>query len=345
MGRGRAKAKQTKVARELKYHSPNTDLAALRRSWAVGPVGSDSDASTTIHDADDEDEDESDDSDERRVGAGPAASLTPPESRTARAHQRRGADLRPRCRAGGRVPPGGPLAAAEEREHLVQGVAGRVARLVDQVLGEHRVRVRRDAVRVAGRRVDLHGDERVAQLPAQRLEPLAGTHRSPVKRRPSRHAPSAARSLTRARSAGADTDRGLCRAAMANGSDGWLSTGASIRSSTIIAEREPAGEAHPDRADAGAAALLVRLRRQRPQPADDRTGPAGREIVNSRETQARAAAERCTTPLDRPARVAEQRREVRGEARVDHPAREVTTPGCRPGISWMTITAGPVPAR
>ena len=31
MGRGRAKAKQTRVARELKYHSPNTDLAALQR--------------------------------------------------------------------------------------------------------------------------------------------------------------------------------------------------------------------------------------------------------------------------------------------------------------------------
>lgn len=29
MGRGRAKAKQTKVARELKYYSPDTDLAAL----------------------------------------------------------------------------------------------------------------------------------------------------------------------------------------------------------------------------------------------------------------------------------------------------------------------------
>ena len=31
MGRGRAKAKQTKVARELKYSSPNTDLSALER--------------------------------------------------------------------------------------------------------------------------------------------------------------------------------------------------------------------------------------------------------------------------------------------------------------------------
>ena len=31
MGRGRAKAKQTKVARELKYSSPGTDLEALQR--------------------------------------------------------------------------------------------------------------------------------------------------------------------------------------------------------------------------------------------------------------------------------------------------------------------------
>ncbi|GAA1147180.1 DUF3073 domain-containing protein [Ornithinicoccus hortensis] len=31
MGRGRAKAKQTKVARRLKYYSPDTDLTALER--------------------------------------------------------------------------------------------------------------------------------------------------------------------------------------------------------------------------------------------------------------------------------------------------------------------------
>jgi len=34
MGRGRAKAKQTKVARELKYNSPNTDLSALQAELA-----------------------------------------------------------------------------------------------------------------------------------------------------------------------------------------------------------------------------------------------------------------------------------------------------------------------
>jgi hypothetical protein len=31
MGRGRAKAKQTKVARELKYSSPTTDFDSLQR--------------------------------------------------------------------------------------------------------------------------------------------------------------------------------------------------------------------------------------------------------------------------------------------------------------------------
>ena len=36
MGRGRAKAKQTKVARELKYYSPDTDLTALQRELTAG---------------------------------------------------------------------------------------------------------------------------------------------------------------------------------------------------------------------------------------------------------------------------------------------------------------------
>ncbi|MCC3764720.1 DUF3073 domain-containing protein [Glycomyces sp. TRM65418] len=36
MGRGRAKAKQTKVARKLKYHAPNTDLRALERELSGG---------------------------------------------------------------------------------------------------------------------------------------------------------------------------------------------------------------------------------------------------------------------------------------------------------------------
>ncbi|CAM2923612.1 DUF3073 domain-containing protein [Prescottella defluvii] len=36
MGRGRAKAKQTKVARELKYSSPSTDFDSLQRELSSG---------------------------------------------------------------------------------------------------------------------------------------------------------------------------------------------------------------------------------------------------------------------------------------------------------------------
>jgi hypothetical protein len=36
MGRGRAKAKQTKVARKLKYSGGHTDLDRLRRELGVG---------------------------------------------------------------------------------------------------------------------------------------------------------------------------------------------------------------------------------------------------------------------------------------------------------------------
>ena len=58
MGRGRAKAKQTKVARELKYSSGSLDPDALRRELAnQGPGGLHNPAS----DDDAEDDDEYDD--------------------------------------------------------------------------------------------------------------------------------------------------------------------------------------------------------------------------------------------------------------------------------------------
>jgi hypothetical protein len=59
MGRGRAKAKQTKVARELKYHSPNTDLAALERELA-GRANSSTDGDDNDEFVDDEDDDGTD---------------------------------------------------------------------------------------------------------------------------------------------------------------------------------------------------------------------------------------------------------------------------------------------
>jgi hypothetical protein len=69
MGRGRAKAKQTKVARELKYHSPNTDLAALQRELAGSrsddgaAEGYDEYLGTDDSDDDDDDDDETADDD------------------------------------------------------------------------------------------------------------------------------------------------------------------------------------------------------------------------------------------------------------------------------------------
>jgi hypothetical protein len=59
MGRGRAKAKQQKVARELKYSSHETDLEALQRelSRAAG-LGMSSD--DLDEDSDEDDEDDSD---------------------------------------------------------------------------------------------------------------------------------------------------------------------------------------------------------------------------------------------------------------------------------------------
>ena len=47
MGRGRAKAKQTKVARELKYRSHETDFSALARE-----LHGDADEADTADDAD-----------------------------------------------------------------------------------------------------------------------------------------------------------------------------------------------------------------------------------------------------------------------------------------------------
>ncbi len=61
MGRGRAKAKQTKVARELKYNAPQTDLDALRAELS----GSKEDSPPTRSPRDDDDSDSERDSHHR----------------------------------------------------------------------------------------------------------------------------------------------------------------------------------------------------------------------------------------------------------------------------------------
>lgn len=68
MGRGRAKAKQVKVARQLKYNSGGTDLDRLRTELGVGRDDEDADGDDPYADlagryVDDADADEDDEDD------------------------------------------------------------------------------------------------------------------------------------------------------------------------------------------------------------------------------------------------------------------------------------------
>ncbi|MBS4727568.1 DUF3073 domain-containing protein [Mycobacterium sp. SM1] len=60
MGRGRAKAKQTKVARELKYSSPQTDFERLQRELS-GSRADEPDRSDVSYRFSDEIRDDADD--------------------------------------------------------------------------------------------------------------------------------------------------------------------------------------------------------------------------------------------------------------------------------------------
>ena len=71
MGRGRAKAKQVKVARQLKYSGGGTDLDRLRAELGVSADQRETDGRDVYPDygdryslADDDDEDDSDEDDE-----------------------------------------------------------------------------------------------------------------------------------------------------------------------------------------------------------------------------------------------------------------------------------------
>ena len=63
MGRGRQKAKHTKVARDLKYFSPDTNYASLERELAASSPPS-SEYDKWADEFDDEDDDLDEDSDE-----------------------------------------------------------------------------------------------------------------------------------------------------------------------------------------------------------------------------------------------------------------------------------------
>jgi hypothetical protein len=64
MGRGRAKAKQVKVARQLKYNGGGTDLNRLRQELGVGTEAQSADHDDPYAEYDDEDENALDDAGE-----------------------------------------------------------------------------------------------------------------------------------------------------------------------------------------------------------------------------------------------------------------------------------------
>jgi len=64
VGRGRAKAKQTKVARELKYFSPQTDLDRLRAELAGGTSDAGKPEPSALEESDDDVDDLEDPDDE-----------------------------------------------------------------------------------------------------------------------------------------------------------------------------------------------------------------------------------------------------------------------------------------
>src|ERR1700727_1630518 len=64
MGRGRAKAKHLKVARQLKYNSGGTDLDRLRAELSVGADHHDDQYDSAAVDRDDDDDAEEDEEDD-----------------------------------------------------------------------------------------------------------------------------------------------------------------------------------------------------------------------------------------------------------------------------------------
>jgi len=64
MGRGRQKAKHTKVARDLKYFSPDTNYGALERELSGNPRLEEDLEKWPEYNADDDDADSGDDLDE-----------------------------------------------------------------------------------------------------------------------------------------------------------------------------------------------------------------------------------------------------------------------------------------
>ena len=153
------------------------------------------------------------------------------------------------------------------------------------------MRALRVAVGVARPRVDLHGDELVAQLAPERLEALLEAEGVVGEAQPEQALPGLGPVLDPGQVRIGDADVRLV--ACPDGER--LRRLAEDRGQQHVVDhhgqREPAGEAHADRAHARAAAARVLGRGQRPQPRGDRAVRLSVKQENSREMQA-AASER-----------------------------------------------------
>ena len=120
----------------------------------------------------------------------------------------------------------------------------------------------------------------------RRAKRSGGTAGSPVKRMPSTGQPAATRSLTRARSAGAEVQAGPALAADGEGEGGLAEDGRHDHRVDHQGEREVAGQAHADGADALAAELGVDVAAERAQPVVMGLEAFAARTENSRLTQA-----------------------------------------------------------
>ena len=147
------------------------------------------------------------------------------------------------------------------------------------------------------------------------------------------------RSRTAASSSGAISSP----AGSSSGSVGWDEDRCEHRGLEHHREREVAREAHPDRADARTAALLVRQPRQRPQPLVTGLDWLAAKARNSALTHARwKMAVPSSAPGTAPSRPNSEGMYTVNPASLTQRLKRATC-GLMPGISVMTITAGPVP--
>ena len=191
----------------------------------------------------------------------------------------------------------------EEVDHLLDG--GLLA-----LLGQHRV------VRLGARQ--FHRDECIAQQRPQRVEPRAD--QPVVVEAQTQHlAPVAARSCDPLGVGGRQVEvRGLAALPRANGSDGWLSTGATITLSTIIPSANPPLKHIPTAPTPGPPADACRsVARARSQPMIGDVCCSA-QIVNSRAMHTFAIEAIPYGPTDRRPGRAQQRRHHDRESGRDH---------------------------